>query len=109
MKVIIDWVVAHPEIITSAIGLIISIVICCIRKKPIKVIDTFKEKILLQLPTVISEAEQKFGAGHGEDKLKFVIDFFTWSFDQEGVKIGDSYKKFIKLMVEQILSTPHKK
>lgn len=109
MKAVLNWVVSHPEIITSAIGLIASIVICCIRKKPVKVVDTLREKILFKLPVVIDAAEKKFGAGHGEEKLKFVIDYFTWEFSENGLIFGDSYKEFIKYSVEQILSTPQKK
>lgn len=109
MKAVLDWIVSHPEIITSAIGLIASIVICCIRKKPVKVVDTLREKILFKLPTVIDAAEKKYGAGHGADKLKFVLDYFTWEFSENGLIFGDSYKEFIKVCVEQILSTPQKK
>lgn len=109
MKQIISWIVSHPETVASIVCAIITLVIWFIKKRPIKVVDTFKEKILLDLPTVIKEAEMVIGPGNGEKKLQFVIDYFTWSFDQEGLKLGDSYIRFIKAAVEQILSTPQKK
>lgn len=109
MKAFIDWIVNHPETVASIIAAIVSIVFWIIRKKPVKVVDTFKEKILAQLPTVIATAETEIGPGNGEKKLQFVIDYFTWEFNQQGLNLGESYLKFIKVMVEQILSTPQKK
>lgn len=109
MKNVVDWVVAHPETVASIVAALVSLIIWIVRKRPVKVVDTFKEKILAQLPIVIAKAEEEIGPGNGEKKLQFVIDFFTWQFDQEGLKLSDSYLKFIKMAVEQILSTPQKK
>lgn len=109
MKNLFEWMLGHPETIASIVCAIVSVVIWLFKKKPVKVVDLLKTKIMDQLPAVINEAENQIGPGNGEKKLQFVIDYFTWSFDQEGLKLGDSYLKFIKMAVEQILSTPQKK
>ena len=109
MKNVISWIVSHPETVASIVCAIVTLVIWFIKKRPVKVVDTFKEKILAQLPYIIAKAEQEIGPGNGEKKLQFVIDYFTWSFAQEGLTLADSYIKFIKSSVENILSTPQKK
>lgn len=109
MKDILNFLQNYWREIAWILGLILSIVLCCVRKKPVKVVDTLKEKILFELPEVISAAEERFGAGHGAEKLQFVLDFFTWEFSKNGLVMGETYIKFIKSSVENILATPSKK
>lgn len=109
MKEFSKFLIENWRLILEIALVICSAVVFIIRKKPIKVVDNIKEKILLQLPIVISIAEEKIGPGKGPEKLKFVIDYFVYLFDEEGILLGKDYIKFIETMVEQILSTPKKK
>lgn len=101
-----EWI---DKLVYLLVSILVMVILSVLKKKPVKVVDTLKEKILSQLPLVMLEAEKKYGAGHGAEKLQFVIDFFIWSFDKNGLTLGKTYIEFIKESVENILSTPQKK
>lgn len=96
--------------ILEVIAVLISIVICCIRKKPVKVIDSLKGVILRILPAVIIVAEQsgKKGADKLELALTLVKDFLKNEMDC-GDDVISAHLPFIKEQVEAILETPQKK
>lgn len=88
---------------------LVSLVLFIVKKKPVNVVDSITERILLLAPSFIAKAEEVYGSGHGSEKLLFVIDLFKLSFEEDGLKIGDKTVKFITSYVEAILSTPQKK
>ena len=84
---------------------LITIVFFFIRKKPVQVLDTFKELILRLLPYCINEAEK---APKGE-KLSASLRFLKSVLADMGYELNADYEKFALEQVEIILSTPQKK
>lgn len=106
---IINFIKAYWREILEVIAILISIVICCIKKKPVKVVDTLKEVIVRLLPGVILLAEKT--ELKGDDKLKFALDQLQeilreMKYDAD---IISQYLPFAVDQVELILSTPQKK
>lgn len=106
---ILDFIKTYWREILEVLALLVSIVICCIRKKPVKVVDTIKEIIVRVLPAFIikAEASDKKGA----DKLSLVLDLMKGFLKEMsyGDDVVSQYLPFIKEQVELILSTPQKK
>lgn len=107
MKVI-DFLLSYWREIVSTVAVITSIVIMCIRKKPvINEMDNIILKVLEKLPEFINSAETFKGADVKkalvlESVKKFVKDQFS-------VNLPDTYLESIGCMIEAILSTPQKK
>lgn len=105
-----------PAFISNNWQLVINILLALIvlfssvfRKRPNKIVDTVAEKISTLIPQFIRIAEDNFGAGHGEQKLAYVIALVQEWFNGEKLEFTDYYLKLTKLFVEQILNTPQKK
>lgn len=106
---ILDFIKTYWREILEFVVILISIVICCIKKKPVKVVDTIKEVIVRVLPAFIikAEASDKKGA----DKLLLVLDLVKGFLKEMsyGDDVISQYLPFAKEQVELILSTPQKK
>ena len=106
---ILDFIKTYWREILQILALLLSIVICCVRKKPVKVVDTIKEIIVRVLPAFIikAEASDKKGA----DKLSLVLDLMKGFLKEMsyGDDVISQYLPFAKEQVELILSTPQKK
>lgn len=64
--------------------------------------------ILVKLPGYISQAEQIFGAGHGQAKLGWVVQQVWVDCIRNGVTADIDVDKLTE-QIEAILETPHKK
>lgn len=102
---ILDFLKFYWKEIIEICALVFSIVICCIKKKPVKVVDTLKETIIRLLPYCINSSEN---APKGE-KLNDCINLLADVLRNMGIELNDDYKKFAIEQVEIILSTPQKK
>lgn len=109
MNVMIEFVKNYYREIIEVVAIIVSVIICCIRKKPVKVVDTVKEVIVRVLPAFIVQAEAS--GKKGADKLELVLALvrdFLKELDY-GDDIFSQYLDFTKEQVELILATPQKK
>lgn len=109
METVLIFLRQYWREILEILALLLSIVICCVRKKPVKVVDTIKEVIIRVLPAFIikAEASDKKGA----DKLYYVLDLVKGFLKEMsyGDDVISQYLPFAKEQVELILSTPQKK
>lgn len=68
--------------------------------------------VLCGLPRFITYAENKFGAGHGDQKKQCVMSYALNLFkDLTGIELvkGSQYFRIISELIEEILKTPQKK
>ena len=107
-EIILEFLTQHYREIIDISVLIISVVICLIRKRPsFNQIDTIKKDALDTLPLFISSVEIP---GNGEKKKQAVIDLLSaylrkkYHFD-----ITDEMINYFGSAIESILSTPQKK
>lgn len=100
-----DFVLNYWREILEVVAVLVSIIICCIKKRPVQVVDTLKETIIRLLPYCILKAES---ASKGE-KLATCIEILKTTLRELGVELNDDYKAFALEQVEIILSTPQKK
>lgn len=91
--------------ILEVLAIVVSIVICCIKKRPVQVVDTVKETICRLLPYCISQSEDQ---PKGK-KLEFCMALLASTLEGLGIHFNDDYTKFALEQVEVILSTPQKK
>lgn len=98
------------EILVPLVSLVI---LCLVRKTKINIPSGVVNVMWTMIPTWIKDAEIVFGAGHGDEKLKFVIktacDFISNECGLSNKSICDIYANGIIEQVEAILSTPKKK
>ena len=99
--------------ILAEIAVALIVILVTIFKKKVKFIDVVKEVILEVLPSAINKVEQKFGSGHGTEKLVYVCELVqTYICQKYGLSeevVVRLYHSFIRENVEDILSTPTKK
>lgn len=100
-----DFILSYWREILEVVAVLVSIIICCIKKRPVQVVDTLKETIIRLLPYCILKAES---APKGE-KLISCIEILKTTLRELGVELNDDYKAFALEQVEIILSTPQKK
>lgn len=109
METVLIFIRQYWRELLEVLALLLSIVICCVRKKPVKVVDTIKEVIIRVLPAFIikAEASDKKGA----DKLYYVLDLVKGFLKEMsyGDDVVSQYLPFAQEQVELILSTPQKK
>lgn len=109
MNNIVNFIIVYWREILSVCSILASIIICCVRKKPVKIVDTLKEVIVRVLPSLICAAENT--GLKGSDKLKFLLDELANVLKElhYGDDVIAQYLPFAKEQVELILSTPQKK
>ena len=100
-----DFLLTYWREILAAIELIIVIVLYIVKKRPVQVLDTFRELILRLLPYCITKAEEQPKG----TKLDFAIDLLKKVLAEMGYELSGDYEKFAREQVEVILSTPQKK
>lgn len=90
-----------------SVGLIVLIDLIILIVKKTKVAVSLPSNSYSQLVDLVNEAENVFGAGHGKEKLNYVVESYIKKND---IKYFDSeVGYFVKGVIEKILSTPHKK
>lgn len=102
-----SFILENWRLIVDILSVIIVTIFFFIKKKPNKVIDTIKASISCVLPGLINEVE-KTGLT-GEEKKHLVLHLLTEFCLSHDVPLTDYYKAFASKMIEDILSTPHKK
>lgn len=92
--------------------LIVSVIIVIIKKGTRKVFFD-EDALFLKLPSWINDAEEKFGAGNGDQKLEYVArTALKYIADSKHVEITDIPGSLILTvisLIEDVLSTPTKK
>ena len=101
----IDFIKFYWREILEVVCIVASIVICCIKKKPVKVVDTLKEVVLRVLPYCIEKAES---SPKGE-KLQVCISILEAAMKELGYELTPELTSFAIQQVELILCTPQKK
>lgn len=100
----IDWILQHYDLLISGFLVLIS-VITFILRKPNKT-SIYDSSAYKNLAILVNEAEEKFGAGKGEEKLDYVLRKYCALYS---IKPDTFTLSSIRHLVEFILSTPHKK
>lgn len=108
MEKIIEFLSQYYREIIDISVLIISVVICLIRKRPsYNEIDAIKKDALDRLPDLISLVEKP---GNGAEKKQAVLDLLAAYLRKKyHFEIGDELIEFFGNSIESILSTPKKK
>lgn len=111
MEKVINFIVENHEILILLAACLLDVVLFLVgvfRRKT----DPSLNSVLKELPRLIFHAECKFGAGHGEEKKKYVLDvalklYKNWT----GFDISEKSFAYHVLgeAVEEILCTPEKK
>lgn len=105
MQEIGNFLVDNWRLILEVILLIASVCIAIFRRRPLTKI--FDSSAYSNLITLVQEAEEKFGAGNGYEKLQFVLNKYLKIKNLEDLDDWD--KNSLIVMIERILSTPQKK
>ena len=100
-----DFILNYWREILDVLAIVISIILLCIKKKPVQVVDTLKETIIRLLPYCINKAE---GCPKGE-KLAACLALLGELLSSMDLPFTETDKKFATEQVEVILSTPQKK
>ena len=93
------------KIIVALILLLISFILRCVQKKPIKIVDSVREALAVLVPYFIRVAEDKIGAGNGDKKKNYAIDLAidhvkkTFNLTEE---VAEGYRPFIGMLIQSI-------
>lgn len=99
----IQFIVDNWQFVSSAAISIVTFILLLIFKRRPCIIDNSQYKDLLVL---INEAEKKFGNGHGDEKLNYVLDTYL---NFKGLEKSYWNVSSVKHLVEYILSSPQRK
>ena len=104
-----EWIFENYRLIIDVVLLTMSVIIMCIKKKPVKVVDSAKETVCLLLPGLINLAEAS--GLKGDNKKTFVVQklhecLLDLGYTTDCIEI---LEEFARSQVEVILSTPQKK
>ena len=102
-----EWIVQNWKLVIEIILVITSLVLCCVRKKPVKVVDTLREVVIRLLPAAINKAEET--SLKGDAKAKFALACVEATLKELGYEMTDELNDYARLYLEAILSTPQKK
>lgn len=106
---ILNFLKEYYYLIVMILAIVILIIelILSFKVKPNQNILSFIDKIV---PELVVETEQKYGAGHGAEKLTFCIGLVSSALVRVfNIKDISSYEGYIKAAIEKVLSTPCKK
>lgn len=93
------------------ISVISTVLVLVIKNKKTKnEMDLILLDVFERLPTYISQAEQLYGAGSGEEKKRFVLQTVDWYVKKRySVALHDTQLLQVSEQIEVILKTPTKK
>lgn len=105
MQEIFNFCLENWRLLVSVTSLTISIVICCLRKRPLTDIYTMLGQWCLTAVNLAEKTTYK-----GQEKLDFAkgIVFKIFSDTYPDLKVSN-YEKSIEIIIETILTTPQKK
>ena len=109
MQNVWDLLIQNYNLIIDIVLVIVATVIMCIKKKPVKVVDSAKEIVLKLLPGLINSVEQSDLKGaNKKDKVLLLLHecLVDLGYSQDCIALLDD---FAKDQIEVILSTPQKK
>lgn len=114
MEAFVEFLRENWRFLVELLCLVLSIILLLLKKKNKVVISSSViSDVLVNLPAYIEHAEEKYGSGHGNEKLKFVMSEAIKFLEIEtGLSTADilrSYGETLILNIENILSTPQKK
>ena len=102
-----EWLRDNYELVINICLVILSVVIMCIKKKPVKIVDTVKEVICRLLPAAINDVEGKDLSGASKRQAALLLVFEA--LEDLGYVVTPEVKEFASEQLEVILSTPQKK
>lgn len=108
----IEFLKTYWKLIVALILIALDVVLLVLKKRPLKVVNAVTSTISDILPSLINEAEAKYGQGNGDLKLELVIHLckqYLISCLGLTLEEANTYTGLIKTAVENILSTPQKK
>lgn len=98
MEKFVEFIVENWQL---AVLLLTALLVILLKKRPVN--TTVDNSLIAHLVSWVIDAERLYGPGHGDEKLKFVIE-------KARLYLGDLFnEKDITAMVEFILSSPEKK
>ena len=113
-----NFIKAYWREILEVFAILMSIVICCIKKKPIKLVNSVKAQLIEALPEVINRVEnykdimEPTRKLSGDEKLRLALNI-CHSFMVDDLHIPEDdlclYTAWLVEHIEAILSTPQKK
>lgn len=105
MREIFNFIKENWQIITAVITFIVALVVALIRKKPI--VDVYS-RLYAWCVVAVNIAEKT--SYKGSEKLDFALGIVYKFFEDNYPNVkGAQYENAIKVIIEQILTTPQKK
>ena len=106
MREIFNFIINHYEAILSVLTFIISVIILCLRKKPVSGI----ESIIYQFVGLAIRSAELNPELKGIDKLNFAVNYINQRLEFLYPDLNvDLYRPFIVSVIEDYLTTPQKK
>ncbi len=104
----VEFVVKYWKYISIGLVIFCNLLLFILKKKPVKIVDSITECLLLNIPVWIDMAE--LTGEKGQTKLDYVLDLAK-KFLEEHFPDANYffYESAIKEFVEDVLSTPQKK
>lgn len=100
---LVDFLIENWKLISILVLLVVDFILLLFRRNKTQIYDSSAYSHLL---TLVNEAEEKFGSGHGEEKLQYVLDGY---FALTGIKDDSWNRSSVRILIERILSAPQKK
>ena len=104
----VNFLKSYGGLIIACLVLVMIIISMIIKKKPLA--EIFDNSAYEKIVQYIKEAENKYGPGHGETKLIYVVNRFasTLSADEKS-KYENLLYNAVSHIVDDILDTPERK
>lgn len=97
-------------VVVSIVLAVAELLILVLKKNKINVMDSAFESVLQKLPAIINSAEKIFGAGNGDKKKTWCLQFAKGLYESlGGVDDKDYVGVLLSRAIEDILATPQKK
>lgn len=104
MENILNFITQYWKVIALVVVVVLEVVILILKRVNVKVdlpASTYSDLI-----SMINDAEEIYGEGHGKEKLNYVVERFHKSIGLRGIPYTTDY---VRSLVERILNTPTKK
>lgn len=117
MEVIKYILINYWKLIVSAICMFLSFILLLVKKKPLNDIFSVIVPLIIKGIKYAEECEYKDVWHKSEDKLNTAIayvmvnlcDYYGLERSAESIQRFDRYRPLIKMLIEDVLSTPQKK